>query len=49
MITATFPEIAVVPGVLADRNAELPIVQLESLRTGGGFEVAVLIEDIVSR
>ena len=47
VIAAAAPEIAVVPDVFADADAQAPAVQLEDLGAGGGLEIAVFVEDVV--
>src|SRR5262245_55489531 len=47
VIAAALPEIAIVPDVLADADAEPPTAELEHLRTMERLEVAVLVEHVV--
>jgi hypothetical protein len=47
MIAAALPEIAIVPHVLADADAELMSAQLQDLHAAVGLEVAVFVEDVV--
>ena len=47
MIAAALPEIAVVPDVLADADAQPPAVQLQDLRSAGRLEIAVFVENVV--
>ena len=49
VIAPALPEIAVVPDVLADADAEPPPAELEHLRTVKRLEVAVLVEHVVGR
>ena len=49
VIAAPLPEIAIVPDVLADADAETPIANLEDFRTARRFEVPVLVEHVVGR
>src|SRR4029078_7730927 len=47
MIPAAFPEIAIVPDVCADADAEAAAVQVERLRTVERLEVPIFIEDVI--
>ena len=47
VVAAAFPEVAVVPDVLADADAEPAPAELEQLRAVVRLEVAVLVEDVV--
>ncbi len=49
MIAAALPEVAIVPDVLADADAEPHAAELENLRSVKRLEVAVLVEDVVGR
>ena len=49
VIAAALPEVAIVPDVLADADAEPPAAELEDLRAVKRLEVAVLVEDVVGR
>ena len=49
MIAAALPEVAVVPDVLADADAEPAAAELEHLRAVERLEVAVLVEHVVGR
>ena len=48
-VTAVGPEIVVVPDVLANRQRDLPAVELGGTIFRGRLEIAVLIKDIVGR
>ena len=47
VVAAALPEVAVVPDVLADADAELPAVEFEHSGLGGGLEIPVLVENVV--
>ena len=47
VVAAPLPEVAVVPDVLADADAEPPAADVEDLRAVERLEVAVLVEDVV--
>ena len=47
MVAPALPEIAIVPDVFADADAQAAAVQLEDPRLAAGLEVAVFVEDIV--
>ena len=49
MVAPPLPEIAIVPDVLADGHSQGPIPQAQYLVVGRRFEIAVLVENIVSR
>ena len=49
VIAPPLPEIAVVPDVFADADAQAPAVQFQNLRPAGRLEVAVFVEDVVGR
>ena len=49
VIAAPLPEVAIVPDVLADADAEPAAAELEDLRAVERLEVAVLVEDVVGR
>ena len=49
MVAAALPEVAVVPHVLADADAESPAAQIEQLRAVERLEVAVLVKHVVGR
>ena len=49
MVAAPLPEVAIVPDVLADADAEPPAADVEHLRAVERLEVAVLVEDVVGR
>ena len=49
VIAAAFPEVAIVPDVFADADAEPPAAEIEDLRPVERLEVAVLVEDVVGR
>ena len=48
VVAAALPEVAVVPDILADADAELPAVEFEHAGLGGGLEIPVLVENVVS-
>ena len=48
VITAALPEVAIVPDVFADADAQAAAVQFQNLRPVGRLEVAIFVEDIVS-
>ena len=49
VVAAALPEVAIVPDVLADADAEPPAAEVEDLRAVERLEVAVLVEDVVGR
>ena len=49
VVAAALPEVAIVPDVLADADAEPAPAELEDLRAVKRLEVAVLVEDVVGR
>ena len=49
VIAAPLPEVAIVPDVFADADAEPPSGDLEDLRAVERLEVPVLVEDVVGR
>ena len=49
VVAAALPEVAIVPDVLADADAEPPAAELEDLRAVERLEVPVLVEDVVGR
>jgi hypothetical protein len=48
MIAAPLPEVAIVPHVFTDADAQPPSIQFQNPRFVGGLEVAVFIEHVVS-
>ncbi len=49
MIAASFPEIAIVPDVLADAHADASFADVQNLRTAERLEVSVFVEHVVGR
>ena len=49
VIAPPLPEVAIVPDVLADADAEPPPAEIQHLRTVKRLEVAVLVEHVVGR
>ena len=49
VVAAALPEVAIVPDVLADADAEPRAAEVEHLRAVERLEVAVLVEDVVGR
>ena len=47
LIAPALPEIAVVPDVFANADAQPPAAQIQNLRARGRLEVAVLVENVV--
>jgi hypothetical protein len=47
VIAAALPEVTIVPDIFADADPQAAALQVEDLRTVGGLEVAVFVEDIV--
>src|ERR1035438_6380624 len=48
LIAAALPEIAIVPNVFTDADAEAAAMPIENLRAGRRFEVPVFVKDVVS-
>ena len=49
VIAAPLPEVAIVPDVFADADAQPTAADIERLRTVERLEVAVFVEDVVGR